>query len=225
VKTETFCYPHPHPAVTTDVVLFTILGQRLKILLIKRAGEPFAGSWALPGGFLEIDEDLDACAQRELQEETGIRDVYVEQLYTFGRPDRDPRERVISVVYYALVPAERLNPQPGSDATATGWFALEALPNLAFDHREVIAMAHRRLVAKLDYSTIAFHFLPETFTLGELQQVYETLRGEAVDKRNFRKWVLALSQIEATGELRRSGVHRPARVYRLNNREQVEILR
>lgn len=225
MPTDTFCYAHPHPAVTTDVVLFTIRSQRLKILLIKRAGEPFAGSWALPGGFLEIDEDLDACAQRELREETGIGDVYVEQLYTFGRPDRDPRERVISVVYYALVPAQRLNPKPGSDAMETGWFALDALPSLGFDHQEVIAMAHRRLVAKLDYSTIAFQFLPATFTLGELQQVYETLRGEALDKRNFRKWVLALSQIEETGELRRSGIHRPARVYRLKNPEQVEILR
>ena len=225
MATGNFCYEYPHPAVTTDVVLFTIREQRLKLLLIKRAGPPFAGSWALPGGFLEIDEDPETCAQRELKEETGIQDVYVEQLYTFGRPDRDPRERVISVVYYALVPTERLHPKADSDAAETGWFALDALPGLAFDHQEVIAMAHRRLVAKLDYSTIAFQFLHETFTLGELQQVYETLLGQAVDKRNFRKWVLALNQIEQTGELRRTGIHRPARVYRLKNPDRVEIIR
>lgn len=225
MATGKFCYEHAHPAVTTDVVLFTIREQHLKVLLIERAATPFAGSWALPGGFLEIDEDLEACAQRELEEETGIRDVYLEQLYTFGRPDRDPRERVVSVVYYALVPADRLHPRAASDAVQTSWFAVDALPRLAFDHQEVIHMAHRRLLAKLEYSTIAFRFLPQTFTLGELQQVYETLRGEAVDKRNFRKWVLALDQIEETGELRRTGVHRPARVYRPKNREQVEILR
>jgi len=225
MATGNFCYEYPHPAVTTDVVLFSIREQRLKLLLIERAAAPFAGSWALPGGFLDIDEDLEACAQRELEEETGIRDVDLEQLYTFGRADRDPRERVISVVYYTLVPTQRLYPIAGSDAARTSWFALDSLPRLAFDHQELITMAHRRLLAKLEYSTIAFQFLPQTFTLGELQQVYETLRGEALHKGHFRKWVLALNQIEETGELRRTSVHRPARVYRLKSRDQVEILR
>lgn len=225
MATGNFCYEHPHPAVTTDVVLFTLREQRLKLLLIERAAPPFAGSWALPGGFLEIGEDLEACARRELEEETGISDLCLEQLYTFGRPDRDPRERVISVIYHALVPAERLHPRAGSDAAQTSWFALDALPRLAFDHEEVIRMAHRRLLAKLEYPAIAFQFLPRTFTLRELQHVYETLRGEPVEKRAFRKWVLALNQIEETGELRRAGTHHPARVYRQKNRDQVEILR
>jgi 8-oxo-dGTP diphosphatase len=220
-----YCYTYPHPAVTTDVVLFTLRENELQLLLIRRRGEPFAGAWALPGGFLEIDEDLERCAQRELEEETGIAGVYLEQLYTFGTPGRDPRERVISVAYYALAPSDGLVLRPASDAAAVRWFPIGQLPPLAFDHAEIIRMAHQRLVAKLDYSTIAFQFLPETFTLTELQAVYETLLDAELDKRNFRKWARALDQIEETGELRRRGSHRPARVYRLKNRERVDYLK
>ena len=225
MSSPAYYYQYPHPAVTTDVVLFTIRDQRLQILLIRRAGAPHAGAWALPGGFLEIDEDLEACAKRELEEETGIRGVYLEQLYTFGTPNRDPRERVISLTYYALAPADRLQPKAASDAAETGWFALDNLPPLAFDHDQIIRCAHQRLIAKLDYSTIAFQFMPESFTLSELQAVYEILLDDSVDKRNFRKWILALEQIEETGELRRRGKHRPARVYRLRNPDRVEIIR
>jgi 8-oxo-dGTP diphosphatase len=220
-----YCYAYPHPAVTADVVLFTLRESELQLLLIRRGGEPCAGSWALPGGFLEIDEDLERCAQRELKEETGIGGVYLEQLYTFGTPGRDPRERVISVAYYALAPSDGLVLRPASDAAAVRWFAIGQLPPLAFDHAAIIRMAHQRLVAKLDYSTIAFQFLPETFTLSELQAVYETLLDAELDKRNFRKWARALDQIEETGELRRRGSHRPARVYRLKNRERVDYLK
>ena len=179
--------------------------------------------WALPGGFLEIDEDLESCAKRELEEETGIRDLFLEQLYSFGRPDRDPRERVISVTYYALLPSDHFQLKAASDATAADWFPLDQLPPLAFDHQEIIDLAHQRLVAKLDYSTIAFQFMPETFTLSELQAVYETLLNAELDKRNFRKWILALEQIEETGELRRSGNHRPARIYRTKNVKWEEL--
>lgn len=221
----TYSYQYPHPAVTTDIVLFTIRDQRLKLLLIQRKAPPYEGMWALPGGFLEIDEDLEACAKRELEEETGIGEVYLEQLYTFGHPERDPRERVISVTYYALAPSDRIELRAASDAADADWFSLDQLPSLAFDHDEIVGLAYKRLVAKLDYSTIAFQFLPETFTLSELQAVYETLLNEALDKRNFRKWALALEQIEETGERRRSGNHRPARVYRLMNPERVEILK
>lgn len=221
----THCYAYPHPAVTTDVVLFTIRDGRLQLLLIRRAGEPFRGRWALPGGFLDIDEDLEQCAKRELAEETGVTGVYLEQLYTFGRPGRDPRERVISVAYYALAPSERLDPQPSSDAAEAAWFAIGRLPALAFDHAEIISAAQERLVAKLDYSTIAFQFLPATFTLSELQDVYEILVDAELDKRNFRKWALALEQIEETGEFRRRGRHRPARVYRLKDRSRVDLIR
>ncbi len=219
------CYAYPHPAVTTDVVVFTIRDRRLKLLLIERGGEPFRGMWALPGGFLDIDEDLEACAKRELEEETGVSGVYLEQLYTFGKPDRDPRERVISIAYYALVPSDRLQVKAASDASDAKWFALDEMPELAFDHNQIIKQAHGRLVAKLDYSTIAFQFMAETFTLSELQAVYEILLDEELDKRNFRKWILALEQVEETGELRRAGNHRPARMYRLKNPDQVEIIK
>ena len=219
------CYQYPHPAVTTDVAVFTIRDQQLKLLLVQRAGEPYQGMWALPGGFLDIDEDLEACAKRELEEETGIRGVYLEQLYTFGAPNRDPRERIISVTYYALVPSDCLQLKAASDAADAQWFALDQMPALAFDHQQIIALAHDRLAAKLDYSTIAFQFMPETFTLGELQTVYEILLNEPLDKRNFRKKILALKQIEEIGELRRTGNHRPARVYQLKNPERVDIIK
>lgn len=220
-----YTYLYPHPAVTTDVVVFSIREHRLQLLLIRRAAEPFQGHWALPGGFLDIDEDLDHCAARELEEETGVSGVYLEQLYTFGRPGRDPRERVISVAYFALIPSEKLDLHAASDASEAAWFSVSDLPPLAFDHQEIIRVAHERLVAKLDYSTIAFQFLPDSFTLGELQDVYEILVDAELDKRNFRKWALALEQIDETGELRRRGNHRPARVYRLTHRERVDFIR
>ena len=219
-----YTYEYPHPAVTTDVVVFTIRDQLLKCLLIRRGGKPYKGRWALPGGFVGIEEDLDACARRELREETGVQGVYLEQLYTFGRPKRDPRERVISVAYYALVPSDRLVLQAASDAEAVGWFGMHELPALAFDHEEMLAMAHQRLVAKLDYSTIAFQFLPAEFTLVELQAVYECIRREPLDKRNFRKAILATGQIEDTGR-QREGRTRSARLYRATQRDRVAFIK
>jgi 8-oxo-dGTP diphosphatase len=218
-----YCYPYPRPAVTTDVVLFTLRQRRLQLLLIRRARPPHAGMWALPGGFLDMDEDLDRCAARELAEETGLQGLYLEQLYSFGRPDRDPRGRVISVAYYALAPAQRLaTPSAASDAAEVAWYPLNALPALAFDHADIIAMAHQRLAAKLEYSSIGLQLMPETFTLSELQQVYEAVRGQPLDKRNFRKRMLALGEIEETGRLRRNGQHRPAREYRIKHPQRVE---
>ena len=218
-------YEYPHPAVTADIVIFTIRERRLKLLLIRRAGEPYRGKWALPGGFVNIDEGLDEAARRELAEETGVTGVYLEQLYTFGRPGRDPRERVITVAYYALIPSEKLRLRAASDAEAVGWFAMDELPELAFDHDEIVDMAHRRLAAKLDYSTIALAFLPEQFTLSELQEVYETILREKMDKRNFRKWVLGLGEIVETDEERRGGVHRPARLFRVKRPGTVAIIK
>jgi len=223
--TTSYCYRYPHPAVTTDVVIFTIREKRLQLLLIRRGSDPYKGSWALPGGFLEIGEDLETCAQRELAEETGVSGVFLEQLYTFGATHRDPRERVISITYYALVPSDRLQIKAASDAADAAWFPLDGLTDLAFDHNEIIHLAHQRLVAKLNYSTIAFQFMPDTFTLSELQGVYEILRNETLDKRNFRKWIMTMDQIVETGEQRRTGNHRPARVYRVKNPNRVEIIR
>ena len=225
IAKTSFCYPYPHPAVTTDVVLLSILEQSLQILLIRRAAEPCRGMWALPGGFLELTEDLETCAERELAEETGITGVYLEQLYTFGAPQRDPRERVISVTYYALTQPDKLSPKTGSDAKEVRWFPLRVLPELAFDHAGIIELAHQRLVAKPDYSNIAFQFLPETFTLGQLQAVYEILLNRKLDKRNFRKRVHAQNLIQATGRSSQVGRHRPARTYRARNRKRVIIIK
>ncbi len=220
-----YSYEYPHPAVTVDIVIFTIRDGQLKLLLIRRAGEPYRGKWALPGGFVEMGEDLEQAARRELEEETGVSGVYLEQLYTFGKPDRDPRERVITIAYYALIPSDKLQLRAATDAEAVGWFGMDELPELAFDHDEIFTMAHQRLVAKLDYSTIAFQFLPEEFTLSELQAVYETIQQAPLDKRNFRKWVLALEQIEETGGERRDGAHRPAKLYRVIEPGTVAIIK
>jgi len=220
-----YTYPQPHPAVTTDIVIFTILRQQLELLLIRRADDPFKDCWALPGGFIEIDEDLEHCALRELEEETGVTGVYLEQLYTFGAPDRDPRERVISVAWYALVPPDRLNIRAASDAREVAWFEVRKLPPLAFDHQEIVALAHRRLSAKLNYSTIALQFMPEKFTLSELQQVYESILGTILDKRNFRKRVASLGCVRETGEYRRDGKHRPAQLFAMTTPGTVEIVR
>ena len=220
-----YSYAYPHPAVTTDIVIFSLRDNELKLLLIKRKGEPFKGKWALPGGFVQLDEDLEAAANRELAQETGVSGVYLEQLYTFGQPNRDPRERVITVAYYALIPSDRLTLTASTDAEAVGWFGMDELPKLAFDHETIVETAHQRLVAKLDYSTLAFQFMPEEFTLTELQAVYEIILRADIDKRNFRKWVLALERVEETGEYRRQGAHRPAKLYRLINRDQVDIIK
>lgn len=220
-----FTYEYPHPAVTTDVVIFTIREQRLELLLVRRASAPFRDCWALPGGFIEIDEDIDTCALRELEEETGITGVYLEQLYTFGAPDRDPRERVISVAYYALVSPDRLNIRAASDAKEVAWFPFDQLPSLAFDHKSIVDMAHQRLAAKLNYSTIALQFMPEKFTLSELQQVYETITGETLDKRNFRKRVKSLDCIKQTSSYRRNGNHRPARLFSVKSPGIVEFIK
>jgi len=162
----------------------------------------------------------------ELQQvEADVEDVYLEQLYTFGAPDRDPRERVITVAYYALIPSDRIQIRAATDAEAVGWFALNELPPLAFDHEQIFEMALERLRAKLDYSTIAFQFMPSEFTLTDLQSVYELILGEPVDKRNFRKRILALEAVEETGRERREGAHRPARLYRAVDASTVRIIK
>ena len=220
-----YTYDYPHPAVTVDIVIFTLRADELKVLLIKRALSPFQGEWALPGGFVDLDESLDAAARRELEEETGVAGVYLEQLYTFGTPDRDPRERVITIAYYALIPSDRIVLQAATDAEGVSWFGLEELPELAFDHSEILGIAHERLVAKLDYSTIAFQFMPQAFSLSELQQVYEVIFRASVDKRNFRKRILALNLIEPTGAEKREGAHRPAKLYRVIDRSRVDVIK
>lgn len=207
--------------VCTDVVLFSIHDDRLEVLLVGQDGE----RWRLPGGIANIIEDLDASALRHLEEQTGVRGVYLEQLYTFGCPDRNPGQRIVSVAYYALVPSQQLQLRALGPDDGLLWFSVGGLPPLILDHGEIIAMAHQRLAAKLAYSTIALQFMPEAFTLSALQSVYETILGETLDKRNFRKRILAMDCIEATGELLREGSHRPARLYRTKYPGKIEIIK
>ncbi|HSM32177.1 MAG TPA: NUDIX domain-containing protein [Woeseiaceae bacterium] len=210
-----FTYDHPHPAVTADIVVFTVDAGRLAVVLIRRAEWPHAGKWALPGGFVGIDESLKRAAWRELREETGVNAASLEQLGAFGRPDRDPRERVITVVYIALVPADRLELQAGSDAKDARLFPTDELPDLAFDHATIIRRAIERVRDRLDTAGVATRLMPERFTLPELQRACEAVAGKRIDKRNFRKKLEALGVVEATGELRHGGAHRPAKLYRV----------
>lgn len=214
-------YDYPHPAVSVDIVVFTIENDELKVLLIQRGLEPFEGQWALPGGFVGINEGLGTAAKRELKEETGVGATYLEQLRTFGDPDRDPRERVISVAYYALIPPARLSLSATTDARDAQLYSINALPTLAFDHARILELARQRVKEQLNDSDIAYKLLPKTFTMFELRRVYELFLGEEVDKRNFLKKIIALDQIEETGEKRESVRHRPARLYRVKDLKDV----
>jgi 8-oxo-dGTP diphosphatase len=179
---------YERPSVTVDIVILTVSEQDLKVLLIRRKMPPYQGLWAMPGGFVGIRESLDEAARRELGEETGVEDVYLEQLYTFGNPDRDPRTRVITVAYFALLEAGKVRTlRAGTDAGEVTWWSMYKLPDLAFDHRQILDYTLQRLRGKLGYSNIAYKLLPEKFTLTELQRVYEVILDEKLDKRNFRK--------------------------------------
>jgi len=205
---------YPRPSVTCDVVILTLVEGNLRVLLVKRRHWPFEGSWAIPGGFLNIDEGLDEAARRELEEETNVKDIYLEQLYTFGDVGRDPRTRVITVVYYALIEAARLDIVAGDDAAEASWFSLYDLPTLAFDHAKILEYTLQRLRGKLEYTTIGFQLLPPVFTLSNLQAVYEAILHRKLDKRNFRKKILSTDILEDTDETKMEGPHRPARLYR-----------
>jgi 8-oxo-dGTP diphosphatase len=199
--------------LTVDIVIFTIEQGALKVLLVKRGIEPFTGQYAIPGGFVLENESLDQAAMRELREETGVAEVYLEQLYSFGDPKRDPRGRVVTVAYYALISAEHSQLRAGSDAAAAAWFAVDAVPDLAFDHPKILAYAVERLRNKLEYTTVGFQLLPEKFSLSELQEVYEAILGKKLDKRNFRRKLALLKILKPTSEYRRDG-RKPARLYR-----------
>jgi len=213
---------YPRPAVTVDVVIFTLREGDLQVLLVRRKAPPFQGMWAIPGGFIRLDESLEEAALRELEEETGVRDVYLEQLYTFGDPDRDPRGRVITVAYFALVPADAVCPRAGDDAAEARWWSMYDLPPLAFDHEKILAYALQRLRYKLEYTAVGFELLPETFTLSELQAAYEVILGEKLDKRNFRRKILSAGILEETGGYR-TGEGRPAKLYRFRDDAVAEV--
>ncbi|MBI4436883.1 MAG: NUDIX hydrolase [Candidatus Omnitrophica bacterium] len=200
-------------AVTVDIVLVTIHKETLKVLLVKRDRSPFGGKWALPGGGVGSHESVDEAALRLLQKETQVGNVYLEQLYTFGELKRDPRGRVITVAYYALVNYDRFRLEPHLNGGGTHLFTVNRIPSLAFDHQKIIRYALERLRHKVNYTTICFQLLPDKFTLSELQKAYEVILNQKFDKRNFRKKMLQLNILKRTGEKRISGPQRPAELY------------
>src|SRR5437899_3462995 len=206
-------YQCPRAALTVDCVVFGYDEGELKVLLIQRGLEPFKGRWALPGGFVRVDETLDEAARRELDEEAGLKDVFLEQLYTFGVVDRDPRERVVSVAYYALVKLSEHEAKAATDAANARWFASSRVPKLAFDHAEILSMALARLKGKVRYQPIGFELLAPKFTLSQLQHLYEAILGTKLDKRNFRKKVLSFGLLVPLKEMEMTGRHRPAQLF------------
>ena len=221
-----YTYDYPRPALTVDCVIFGLdESAKLKILLIQRGHDPYEGQWALPGGFVDMDEPLEEAALRELKEETGVENVFIEQLYTFGNPQRDPRGRVVTVVYYALINLAEYRIAADSDARDVRWFPVDDLPTLAFDHAAILEVAIKRLRSKMQYQPVGFELLPDSFTLTHLQQLYETILGKNLNKRNFRTKFLKMDILKEVSILR--GVaHRPAQLYAFDkNKYEDYILR
>ena len=214
-----YTYEYPRGALTVDCVVFGLDEDDLKVLLIQRALPPFKGKWALPGGFVRLKETLEEAARRELEEETGLSAIFLEQLYTFSAVDRDPRERVVSVAHYALVNLRDHHVHAATDARDAAWFGVHDVPSLAFDHAEILQMALERLRGKLRYQPIGFELLPRKFTLSELQHLYELVLERPLDKRNFRKRVLAMDLLIETDEVQQDVAHRAARLYRFDERK------
>jgi 8-oxo-dGTP diphosphatase len=193
-----YTYKYPHPAVTTDCVIFSFDGLNLKVLLIQRGCEPYKGYWAFPGGFLRMDETAEEGALRELREETGLTPNHIEQFYTFSQIDRDPRERVVSIAFFALIrPADVKGDDDASDAR---WFSLSEMPPLAFDHENVFKIAQKKLKEKIYFESIGFDLLGDVFTIPEIQHLYESILGVKFDRRNFQKKLLQVGILKEITE-------------------------
>lgn len=216
-------YEYPRAALTVDCVVFGFDESELKVLLIQRGLAPFKGKWALPGGFVRVDETVDAAARRELLEETGLKNVFLEQLYTFGTVNRDPRERVVSIAYYSLVKLAEHPAAGATDASDAAWFPVSKPPELAFDHSEILTTALERLRGKVRYEPIGFELLPEKFTLSQLQHLYEVVLHTELDKRNFRKKILSMGLLLPLKEQIRTGAHRPAQLFRFDARKYTSL--
>ncbi len=208
---------YERPSVTVDVVIFTLHNGRLHVLMVQRKHWPYADHWAIPGGFVNMDESLETAARRELAEETGVQDVYLEQLYTFGDPGRDPRTRIISVAYFALIRPEEQQLEVSEESNDVRWFPVDELPApLAFDHDRILRYAIDRLRSKMEYTTLAFQLLPTEFTLPKLKRIYEEILGEKLDKANFYRKLRDSDLLEDTGKFH-EGRGRPARLYRFRD--------
>lgn len=211
------------PSVTTDVVIFTIEDGILKVLTVKRSNAPFKDSPALPGGFLREKETSEDAVKRILLEKAGVSGVYTEQLYTFDGLKRDPRGPVISIAYYAIVPNDQIVINESEKTENPHFVAVDHLPKLAFDHNDIIKYAVERLQSKLEYTNISYSLLPNSFTLTQLQKIYEAVLSRALDKRNFRKKFLQLGLLEDTGKMDKKGRQRPARLFKFKKRKPAEL--
>ena len=213
-----FNYDYERPALASDCVILGFDGGELKLLLTEREKAPFKNKWALPGGFVFMDETTESCARRILLEKAGIKNVYIEQLYTFSEIDRDPRERIVTVAYYALVNKHQYELIAGRDTLKAEWFEISKLPKLAFDHNKIVTMAIQRLKGKVTYQPVGFELLDEKFTLGQLQTLYEAILETPIDKRNFRKKILGMKLLTELNEKQTNVAHKAARYYSFNNK-------
>ena len=214
MEEKKYCYKYPHPAVTTDCVIFGFDGSELQVLLIERGIEPFKGKWAFPGGFLNMDETAGEGAMRELKEETGLENAYIEQFNTYSEPGRDPRERVITIAHYALVRIQEV--KGGDDAAKARWFPIDEVPQLAFDHDKILRDAMRKLRERIHFEPIGFELLPEKFTMRDLQILYESILGVKFDRRNFAKKMMHYELLNQLDETVRPTAKRDALLYSFN---------
>lgn len=216
-----YCYKYPHPSVTTDCVIFGFDGTRLKILLVQRGIEPYKGRWAFPGGFMNIDESAEDGAARELKEETGFEGAYIRQFHTFTAPGRDPRERVITIAYYALVKMQEV--KGSDDAADARWFALDEVPQLAFDHDQILRKAEQALRQQIHFEPVGFELLSEAFTIKELQNLYEAILNVRFDRRNFYGKMKRLGILEQTEDTTNPSQKKEAYLFRFNKAKYDEL--
>lgn len=216
-----FRYKYPHPSVTTDCVIFGFDGNKLEVLLVKRGIDPFKGNWALPGGFVRMEESAEEGALRELQEETGLREAYIRQFHTFSAPNRDPRERVITIAYYALVKLQEV--KGADDADEARWFALDQVPSLAFDHDMILRTALNELRKQIHFEPVGFELLPEKFTIKELQNLYEAVLGVNFDRRNFYNKMKRLGILDQLDERAMPTPKKEAFLFKFNSKKYEEL--
>ncbi len=210
---------YKHAVIATDIIIFTVKESALKVLLIKMKKDPFKNHWAMPGGLVKADESVDMAAKRHLEDKTGVKDLFLEQLYTFGKVNRDPFGRVVSVSYFALIPQAEMKLKTTKEYEDIKWFSVNDLPELAYDHKEMLELGISRLRSKLEYTNIVCNLLPKEFTLAEMQNIYELILNKEIDKRNFRKKIETLKIVKDTGKKTSGKAHRPAKIYKFKDNE------